>query len=85
MAELTGYGHHRSVSGSTNPVDSRPTYLDQSALSPSEYHVYTKWVNTIKPSRSGRLEFKDEQDALRFLREECGMEVQDEIKVSSRR
>jgi hypothetical protein len=63
-------------------MESRPAYLDSSALSPSEYYSYLKWASTIKPSRSGKADYIDEQDALRFLRDECGIEVQDEIKVS---
>jgi hypothetical protein len=70
-----------SASGSSTTMESRPAYLDASALSPSEYNSYVKWFSTIKPSRSGKTDHVDEQDALRFLRDECGIEVQDEIKV----
>lgn len=73
--------HHRSLSGSSS-LTARASYLDSSALSPAEHTPYFKWVSTIKPSRSGEADHIDEQDALRFLREECGIEVQDEIKVS---
>lgn len=80
----TAHGHHRSISATGLPMnnDNRSSYLDSSALSPSEYNSYLKWYSTIKPSRSGKADYIDEQDALRFLREECGIDVQDEIKVS---
>ncbi|UZJ52197.1 hypothetical protein CBS101457_001517 [Exobasidium rhododendri] len=80
--EVSGHGHNRHSSGS-NLSDTRPAYLDRSALSPTEYGLFFKWLATIKPSRSGKADYLDEQDALRFLREECGIEVQDEIKIMS--
>ena len=66
----------------TATEDLRPAHLDTSALSASEYDVYPQWLQTIKPARSGEPDHVEEQDALRFLREECGIQVHDEIKVS---
>lgn len=63
--------------------EDRPAHLDLSALSSTEYDVYPQWLQTIKPARSGEPDHVEEQDALRFLREECRIEVQDEIKVST--
>lgn len=73
----------RRSSSNASSLDARPAHLDLSALSPSEYSVYPKWLLGIKASRSGEPEHIDEQDALRFLREEFGIEVKDEIKVSN--
>ena len=66
----------------TATEDLRPAHLDLSALSAPEYDVYPQWLQTIKPARSGEPDHIEEQDALRFLREECGIQVHDEIKVS---
>lgn len=72
-----------SATSSSAAVEGRASHLDLSALSPAEYAVYPQWLNSIKPSRSGEPEHIDEQDALRFLREECGIEVRDEIRILS--
>ena len=62
-------------------LNARRSYLDESALSPQEYLVYLSSFNSIKPAPSGQPELIDEQDALRYLRQECGMSMADELEI----
>ncbi|CDW98443.1 hypothetical protein [Sporisorium scitamineum] len=62
-------------------LNARRSYLDESALSPQEYLVYLSSFNSIKPAPSGQPDLVDEQDALRYLREECGMSMADELEI----
>ncbi len=47
----------------------------------AEYLVYLSSFNSIKPAPSGQPDLIDEQDALRYLREECGMSMPDELEI----
>lgn len=71
------------ASTSQEPFDPRPSYLDATALSAAEFTVYPQWLALLKPARSGEPDRFEEQDALRFLRENCGIGVHDEIKILS--
>ncbi|SPO26850.1 uncharacterized protein UTRI_04163_B [Ustilago trichophora] len=62
-------------------LNSRRSYLDESALSPQEYVVYLSSFASIKPAPSGQPGLIDEQDGLRYLREECGMSMTDELEI----
>ncbi|EST04897.1 hypothetical protein PSEUBRA_005693 [Kalmanozyma brasiliensis GHG001] len=62
-------------------LQARRSYLDDSALSPQEYLVYLSSFNSIKPAPSGQPDLIDEQDGLRYLREECGMSMADELEI----
>lgn len=59
----------------------RPSFLDESALSPHEFDVYTRWASRIKPAHSRRHGLLDEHAAVKFLRNELGVSVDDEINV----
>ncbi|KDN42988.1 hypothetical protein K437DRAFT_155396 [Tilletiaria anomala UBC 951] len=59
----------------------RPAYLDESGLSPEEYSAYVPALLQLKESPSGVDGLYDEQDALRFLREQCGIELRDEAMI----
>lgn len=59
----------------------RPSYLDVSALSPQEYAAFTQWVDRIKPAHSRREGLLDEHAAVKFLRSELGISVEDEVSV----
>ena len=62
-------------------VGERPSYLDVSALSPREFETYTRWATRIKPAHSRRHGFLDEHAAVKFLRSELGISVDDEVNV----
>ncbi|TKY85325.1 hypothetical protein EX895_005487 [Sporisorium graminicola] len=62
-------------------LNARRSYLDESALSPQEYLVYLSSFNSIKPAPSGQPDLVDEQDGLRYLREECAMSMADELEI----
>lgn len=62
-------------------LNARRSFLDTSALSPQEYLVYLSSFSSIKPAPSGQPDLIDEQDALRYLREECGMSMADELDI----
>ena len=62
-------------------LNARRSYLDESALSPQEYVVYFSSLASIKPAPSGQPGLIDEQDGLRYLREECGMSMADELEI----
>ena len=64
-------------------VDPRTPYLDESGLTPEEFAVYMPALMSLKEAPSGVDGLFDEQDALRFLRQECGIELRDEAMVSS--
>lgn len=66
-------------------VCERPSYLDVSALSPREFDTYTRWVTRIKPAHSRRQGFLDEHAAVKFLRSELGISVDDEVNVRATR
>lgn len=61
--------------------NARRSFLDESALSPQEYVVYLSSFACIKPAPSGQQGLIDEQDGLRYLREECGMSMADELEI----
>ncbi|PWZ00330.1 hypothetical protein BCV70DRAFT_200494 [Testicularia cyperi] len=62
-------------------MQARRSYLDESALSPQEFIVYLTSFASVKPSPSGQPGLIDEQDGLRYLREECGMSMADELEI----
>lgn len=62
-------------------LNARRSYLDESALSPQEYIVYLSSFASIKPAPSGQPGLIDEQDGLRYLRQECGMAMADELEI----
>lgn len=62
-------------------LNARRSFLDTSALSPQEYLVYLSSFSSIKPAPSGQPDLIDEQDALRYLRQECGMSMADELEI----
>lgn len=62
-------------------LNARRSYLDESALTPQEYIVYLSSFACIKPAPSGQPGLIDEQDAMRYLREECGMTTADELEI----
>lgn len=62
-------------------MSERPTYLDVSALSPREYPVFTQWAERIKPAHSRREGRLDEHAAVKFLRSELGISVDEEVCV----
>lgn len=68
-----------STAALLNPA--RRSFLDESALSPQEYIVYLSSFASIKPAPSGQPDLIDEQDGLRYLREECGMSMADELEI----
>ena len=51
------------------------------ALSPQEYAAFTQWVDRIKPAHSRREGLLDEHAAVKFLRSELGISVEDEVSV----
>ncbi|WFD01381.1 hypothetical protein MOBT1_000044 [Malassezia obtusa] len=61
----------------------RPSHLDVSALSPQEYVQFGPWVERIKPAHSRRRGLLDEHAAVKFLRNEFGITVDDEVKIMS--
>ncbi|KAJ1024048.1 hypothetical protein NDA13_004878 [Ustilago tritici] len=68
-----------STAALLNPA--RRSFLDESALSPQEYIVYLSSFASIKPAPSDQPDLIDEQDGLRYLREECGMSMADELEI----
>ncbi|KAK0551731.1 hypothetical protein OC846_001935 [Tilletia horrida] len=75
------------VTGGNGPapiaLDLRPTSLHESALSPAEHAVFPIWLTAIKAAPSGQPGLYDEQDALTFLRRDCGVDMEDEIQILS--
>lgn len=67
---------------SSSKDDPRLPHLHESALSPTEYSSYLKWRKAIAASPSGVDGLLDEQDALAWIRKECGVGRLDEAKVS---
>ncbi|PKI85828.1 hypothetical protein MVES1_000313 [Malassezia vespertilionis] len=61
----------------------RPSHLDISALSPEEYATFSKWIVRIKPAHTRRHGYLDEHAAIKFLRNELGVSVDDEITIMS--
>lgn len=61
----------------------RPSVLDVSALSPQEYVQFGRWVERIKPAHTRRRGLLDEHAAVKFLRNEFGITVEDEVKIMS--
>ncbi|KAI3620682.1 hypothetical protein CBS9595_002649 [Malassezia furfur] len=61
----------------------RPSMLDVSALSPQEYVQFGRWVERIKPAHTRRRGLLDEHAAVKFLRNEFGITVDDEVKIMS--
>ncbi|EPQ26969.1 uncharacterized protein PFL1_05604 [Pseudozyma flocculosa PF-1] len=61
----------------------RRAFLDESALSPPEFVVYTASFASIKPAASGQPGLVDEADGLRYLRDECGLNLEDELEILS--
>ena len=63
--------------------DARASFLDISALSPLEYAVFPALVDRIKPAHSRRKGLLDEHAAIKFMRSEYGISVDDEVKIMS--
>ncbi|WFC98869.1 hypothetical protein MYAM1_001602 [Malassezia yamatoensis] len=61
----------------------RPSFLDITALSPEEYAVFPRWVERIKPAHTRRRGLLDEHAAIKFLRNELRISVEDEVKIMS--
>ncbi len=78
--------HHPSMGMMATPFqpdnNARMSYVDESGLSPDEFAFYLPALLRLKESPSGVDGLYDEQDALRYLREECGIELRDEAMVS---
>lgn len=68
---------------SFTPQAERPSHLDISALSPHEYAAFGQWVERIKPAHSRRRGLLDEHAAVKFLRNEFGISVDQEVKIMS--
>ncbi|KAE8259735.1 hypothetical protein A4X13_0g819 [Tilletia indica] len=64
-------------------LDLRPPTLHESALSPAEHAFFPIWLSGIKAAPSGQPGLYDEQDALTFLRRDCGIDIEDEIQILS--
>lgn len=65
------------------PQTERASYLDVSALSPEEYTAFVRWVDKMKPAHSRRRGLLDEHAAIKFLRSEFGIHVNDEVTILS--
>ncbi|WFD32356.1 hypothetical protein MSPP1_003401 [Malassezia sp. CBS 17886] len=72
-----------AASKSRPASDERPTALDVSALSPHEYPLFLRWVQRMKPAHSRRHGYLDEYAAVKFVRTEFGISVDDEVKIMS--
>lgn len=65
------------------PRPERASYLDVSALSPREYDVLPQWAERIRPALTRREGLLDEHAAVKFLRSELGISVEDEVNILS--
>ncbi|PWN49445.1 hypothetical protein IE53DRAFT_143207 [Violaceomyces palustris] len=66
-----------------NASSNRRAYVEESGLSPQEYLIYPAWLAKLKPAPSGQPGLVDEQDGIQFMREECGIGINDEAEILS--